>query len=209
MTFSNLLCNPVQPSHFECYMSLCLSRGGDGGRIFIANFAAAATRSLNRLDHFHRLLVGHLAEDDMLPIEPTCDNSGDEELRSIAKSYVSFRATSTLGWDGHTYSGQHWPLIGDRGACASLRSSHPQTSPHKLTSHLCPVEVSVDVMMYTDLADTNVAASEVTALKHEVRDHTVELRVGVTKSFLTGAESTEVLGGLGDYIVIQEEVDAA
>jgi len=30
------------------------------------------------------LLISHLAEDDMLAIEPAGDNSSDEELRAIA-----------------------------------------------------------------------------------------------------------------------------
>ena len=56
---------------------------------------------------------------------------------------------------------------------------------------------------------TYVATGEVTTLEHELRDHTVELGVGVAEALLTGAESTEVLGGLGDDIVEQLEVDAA
>lgn len=57
--------------------------------------------------------------------------------------------------------------------------------------------------------ETYVATGEITALKHELRDHAMELGAGVTKALLTSAESTEVLGGLGDNIVIEIKVDAA
>lgn len=43
------------------------------------------------------------------------------------------------------------------------------------------------------LAARTVAGREVTALKHEARDHTVEVRAGVAKALLTRAKSTEVL----------------
>jgi len=46
-------------------------------------------------------------------------------------------------------------------------------------------------------------------LKHELRYHTVKLGTGVSKALLTSTKSTEVLGGLGDNIVIEIKVDAA
>ena len=52
-----------------------------------------------------------------------------------------------------------------------------------------------------------VAACEVTALKHELRDHTMELRASVAEALLTGAKSAEVLGSLGDDIVKELKVD--
>lgn len=57
-----------------------------------------------------------------------------------------------------------------------------------------------------------VATGEVTTLEHEVGNDAVELvvlGVGITESLLAGAESTEVLDGLGDYIVVELEVDAS
>lgn len=54
-----------------------------------------------------------------------------------------------------------------------------------------------------------VATGEVTTLEHELGDHTVELGAGVAKALLASAESAEVLGGLGDDIVVEGEVDAA
>jgi len=54
-----------------------------------------------------------------------------------------------------------------------------------------------------------VATGEVTTLEHELGDHTVELGAGVAEALLASAESAEVLGGLGDNIIEEGEVDAA
>lgn len=56
---------------------------------------------------------------------------------------------------------------------------------------------------------TYVAASEVTTLKHELRDDAVECGARVTETLLTSAEGAEVLSGLWDYIVVKDEVDSA
>ena len=56
---------------------------------------------------------------------------------------------------------------------------------------------------------TYVATGEVTALKHEVRDDAVERGALVAEALLAGAESTEVLGGLGDDVIKEVEVDTA
>jgi len=55
-----------------------------------------------------------------------------------------------------------------------------------------------------------IATSEVTALKHELWDDAMELGADVALALLLGlAELLEVLGGLGDDIVEELEVDAA
>lgn len=54
-----------------------------------------------------------------------------------------------------------------------------------------------------------VTTGEVTTLKHEVGDDTVELGAGVAEALLAGAESAEVLSGLGDDVLEEGEVDAA
>jgi hypothetical protein len=54
-----------------------------------------------------------------------------------------------------------------------------------------------------------VATGEVTTLEHELGDHTVELGASVAEALLAGAESAEVLGGLGNNIIVKSEVDAA
>ena len=55
---------------------------------------------------------------------------------------------------------------------------------------------------------TYITTSEVTTLKHELGNDTMELGPLVSEPFLTGAKGTEVLRGLGDYIVVEVEVDA-
>lgn len=54
---------------------------------------------------------------------------------------------------------------------------------------------------------TYIATSEVTTLKHKLRDDTMELGALVSEPLLTGAEGTEVLSSLGNYIVVESEID--
>ena len=60
-----------------------------------------------------------------------------------------------------------------------------------------------------DIKRTHVAAGEVTALKHELGDDTVEARALVTLTRGGLAEPTEVLSGLGDDAIEEVEGDAA
>merc|ERR1719186_1890005 len=59
------------------------------------------------------------------------------------------------------------------------------------------------------LATSTVTGSEVATLAHEAGDHTVEGGALEPKSLLPGAESTEVLTGLGDNIWPQLHEDPA
>lgn len=68
--------------------------------------------------------------------------------------------------------------------------------------------ISANRLMYDKKSSTHVATSEVTTLEHEFWDHTVELGVLVAEALLSGAEGTEVLGGLGHDIIVESEVDA-
>lgn len=54
-----------------------------------------------------------------------------------------------------------------------------------------------------------VSTGEVTTLKHEAGDDTVEARVLVAETLLSGAEGTEVLNGFGDFVVEEVHNDAA
>jgi hypothetical protein len=56
---------------------------------------------------------------------------------------------------------------------------------------------------------THVVIGEVTTLEHEVGDDTVERRSSVAESLLPSAEGAEVLGCLGDYIVVKLKLDTA
>jgi len=72
------------------------------------------------------------------------------------------------------------------------------------------LEVLVGKLLAIDgLAAGAVATSKVTALKHEIWDHTVELGALVSKALLACAESTEVLGRLGNNVVEDFKVDTA
>jgi hypothetical protein len=72
------------------------------------------------------------------------------------------------------------------------------------------LEVLIGKLLAVDgLAAGTVTAGEVTTLEHEVGDDSVERRALVAKALLAGAESTEVLSGLGDNIIEEVEGDAA
>jgi len=57
---------------------------------------------------------------------------------------------------------------------------------------------------------TYVAAGEVTTLKHELGNHTVEARASVALTLLLrSTQLTEVLSGLGNDVIVELEVDTA
>ena len=56
---------------------------------------------------------------------------------------------------------------------------------------------------------TYIATGEITSLKHEVGDHTMELGALVSKPFLASAKGAEVLGRFGGDVIVEEEVDSA
>lgn len=71
------------------------------------------------------------------------------------------------------------------------------------------LEVLIGELLAVDgLAAGAIATGEVTALKHELRDDTVEFGALVSKTLLASAESTEILSCLGDDVVEDLEVDA-
>jgi hypothetical protein len=55
---------------------------------------------------------------------------------------------------------------------------------------------------------TYVSALEVTTLKHKLGDDAVEFAAGISEALLASAESTEVLGGFGNYVIVEDEVNA-
>ncbi len=70
---------------------------------------------------------------------------------------------------------------------------------------------ALDSSVWYDIKDVDrdsyIATSEVTTLQHELGNDTVELRSRVAKALLSGAKSTEILGGLRNNIVVEVEVD--
>jgi len=52
-------------------------------------------------------------------------------------------------------------------------------------------------------------STHVTTLEHELGNDPVESRTGIAETLLTGTERTEVVGGLGNDVVVKLESDAA
>ena len=81
----------------NCQLSPIVNRlrltGGDNGRraLLVFDGTGGAAASFDGTDDLVRLSVTFwdLAEDDVLAIEPACDDGGDEELRAIAVDDVS------------------------------------------------------------------------------------------------------------------------
>lgn len=57
--------------------------------------------------------------------------------------------------------------------------------------------------------DAHIAASEITALEHELGDDAVEGRALVAEAILAGAQLPEIPGRLGNDVVEQVERDTA
>jgi len=50
---------------------------------------------------------------------------------------------------------------------------------------------------------STIMVGEITALKHKVRNDTMETTGLIAKALFTSTESTEVLGSLGNYISVE------
>lgn len=72
-----------------------------------------------------------------------------------------------------------------------------------------PYGISITPLSQPMERGTYIVASEITTLKHELGDHTVEAGALVALALGSLAELTEVLSGLGDISLEQVEVDAA
>lgn len=70
---------------------LRLTSGSNCWRVAVLDGTGVATASLDGLDDPHRLgiAIGHGAEDDVLVVKPAGDDSGNEELGSVAAFRVS------------------------------------------------------------------------------------------------------------------------
>jgi len=81
---------------------------------------------------------------------------------------------------------------------------------HDSGSGVLEGEVLVLELVSVDgLAAGSVVVGEVAALAHEVGDDAVEGGVGVAEALLAGAQSAEVLGGLGGHVGTQLNDDSA
>ena len=68
---------------------LQLSRLDNRWLLWVVNLAGSGASGLEGLDNVHGLVIGNLAEDDVLAIQPAGDNGGDEELGAVAVDCVS------------------------------------------------------------------------------------------------------------------------
>ena len=69
----------------------------DGGLLGVLDGTAAGSGGLKGLDNAQALVVGNLAKDNVAAIEPRGNNSGDEELRTVAIIWLVKAATRNLG----------------------------------------------------------------------------------------------------------------
>lgn len=77
-------CHRTQPKPFGS-SSLLLTTVDDGGLDGRTDSTGGGAEGLDLLDDLHRLGVGDLTEDNVLPVEPRGNDGGDEELGSVAE----------------------------------------------------------------------------------------------------------------------------
>ena len=119
--------------------------------------AAAAADALNSLDDLHAL--GHVAEHNVLAVQPGGGDSAEEELRQGrgqrlsetleicgvcsrreggAEARLQPQEAAAEGAPGSRWCrGQRWPWTGRRGRCASAGSSRRQTWRRRWTCRRC------------------------------------------------------------------------
>ena len=188
---------PVLLHHPQSSTTTLLSSALDDGRraVLVLDRAAAGPAGLEALDDGVGLgvAVGDLAEDDVAAVEPGGDDGGDEELGAVGVG-------AGVGHGQHEglLVGELEVLVGELLAVDGLAAG-------ALSSY----NVNEMGTLGCGTGKAYVAASKVSALQHELRDHAVELAALVAVALLAGAEGAEVLGGLGDDIVEELEVDAA
>jgi hypothetical protein len=131
-------------------------------------------------------------ENDVLAIEPSSHHRGDKELGAVGvgpgighgkKARLMVFQLEVLVWQE---GGKE--LLQDKSGARRVPTSK---------------FLAVD-----GLAASAIVAGEITALKHELRDHTVERGTFVAKTVLAGRELPEVSCGFGDDFVVQLEHDS-
>ncbi len=102
-------------------MPLLLTSLRDDRVLGVLDLAGCAASSFDGLDDLHRLRIRNFAEDDVLAVQPTGDDGGDEKLRSVANrnrdvsesSIAQERNAELTCWD------QRSPSTRDQEWCAS------------------------------------------------------------------------------------------
>lgn len=169
----------------------------DGRLLAVLDGTAGGTGSLDGLDVLEGLIVGNLAEDDVATVQPGGHDGGDEELGAVAGSNLLAHVPNI----GCTKLGAVW-AVGDVRVGAGV--GHGQQT----RAGVLDLEVLIGKLLAVDgLATSAVTTGEVTTLKHELRDDTVEGRALVLQALIALAELQEVLGGLGDDVVVEVEVN--
>eukprot|EP00331_Platyophrya_macrostoma_P012537 CAMPEP_0176432520 /NCGR_PEP_ID=MMETSP0127-20121128/15443_1 /TAXON_ID=938130 /ORGANISM="Platyophrya macrostoma, Strain WH" /LENGTH=190 /DNA_ID=CAMNT_0017814707 /DNA_START=85 /DNA_END=655 /DNA_ORIENTATION=- len=136
--------------------------------------AALRSNGLDALDHVHALQ--HLAEHDVLAVQPVSGSNADEELRAV-------RVGASVG--------------------------HRQGAGAEVLAALASERLILELAAVDRLAASAVEVGEVASLAHEALDHTVEDAAGIAEALLAGAQSAEVLSGLGARISEQLHRHAA
>jgi hypothetical protein len=142
------------------------------------------------LDHIET--IDDTSKDDVLSVEPAGLLSADEELRSVGCIVIRILY-------------ERWAVEDELTVGSGV--GHGQSTGSLVLS----LEVLVGELLSVDgLATSSISLGEVTSLAHELGDDSVELAAleveglaGLAGSLLTSAESSEVLGGLGDYIGVE------
>ena len=212
------LCQKITPPrnrfNYVLPMSSQLTGLGDGGVLGVGDLARLAAGCLDGLDDLQRLTIRDFAKDHVLAVQPIGDNGGDEELRSVAdESRASQQGPGEKGGSAHVF-GPALAMDKRPGIVCFLRKfSSANFSPYIDLPPVpcCGADRSAVFRFLYDGGSTatHVATGEVTALKHELRDHTMELRTSVAKALLASAKGTEVFSGLGSDIVVEVEIDPA
>lgn len=157
-------------------------------------------------------MVGHLAEDNVLAVEPGSYNGRDEKLGAVGiGAGVSHREEERLAvCEFEVFIGELFTIDGFAASALEVRKSQlrfvqtlAESSDERRSGVRCMLK------WRECLRFTHIATGKVTTLKHELWNHTVELGAGVAEALFASAEGTEVLNGLGHDIIVQVKVDAA
>ncbi len=69
--------------------------------------------------------------------------------------------------------------------------------------------VNIITQVHINGSGFTISTGEITTLKHEIRDNTMEGGSCVSETILASGELTEIPGGPGDDIIVEFEDDAA
>jgi hypothetical protein len=78
---------------YLCLLSTAVDNGRLEGQL---DLTSTGTGFLEVLDNLHAVLVGNLAKDNVLAIQPGSDDGGDEELGAVARITVSTQVETIL-----------------------------------------------------------------------------------------------------------------